>query len=112
MSRNLVKRGAIMLCILAGLAILLVRRDLARARLVNPKPSAQVVHQSEADSQTRSSGGAVYVGPHAFSPVYEYCYVDVDGRPVMMHQRRPVFFPPQSRPDISDRTFIETDKCQ
>ena len=108
MSRNLVKRGAIMLCILAGLAILLVRREVARARLVNPKPSAQVGHQS----QTRSSAGAVYVGPRAFSPVYEYCYVDVDGRPVMMHQRRPVFFPPQSRPDISDRTFIETDKCQ
>lgn len=112
MSRNLVKRGAIMLCILAGLAILLVRRDLARARLVNPKPSAQVVHQSEADSQTRSSGGAVYVGPHAFSPAYEYCYVDVDGRPVIIHRRRLVFFLPESRPDMSDQTFIETDKCQ
>ena len=102
-----------MLCILAGLAILLARRDLAGARFVNLKTwAAQVGHKSEANSQTRSSGGAVYVGPHAFSPVYEYCYVDVDGRPVMMHRRRPVFFPPQSRPHISDRTFIETDKCQ
>ena len=112
MSRNLVKRGAIMLCILAGLAILLVRREVARARLVNPRSSTQVGHKSEANSQTRSSGGAVYVGPHTFSPAYEYCYVDVDGRPVMIHRRRLVFFLPESRPDVSDRTFIETDKCQ
>lgn len=112
MSRNLVKRGAIMLCILTGLAILLVQREVARARLVNPKSSAQVGHQSAADSHTRSSGGAVYVGPHTFSPAYEYCYVDVDGRPLMIHRRRLVFFLPESRPDISDRTLIETDKCQ
>ena len=112
MSRTLVKRGAIMLCILAGLAILLVRKKVARARLVDPEPSAQVGHQSAADSQTPSSGGVVYVGPHTFSPVYEYCDVDVDGRPLMIHRRRLVLFLPESQPDISDRTFIETDQCQ
>ena len=86
MSRNSVnvKRGAIVLCILTGLAILLVRRDMARARSVSPNTAAQVGNKSTADSHTRSSGRAMYVGPHTFSPAYEYCYVDTDGRPVMM----------------------------
>lgn len=106
------KRGAILLCILAGLAILLVRRDVARARSVSPKTTVQAGKKSAADSQTRGSGAAVYVGPHTFSPAYEYCYVDADGRPVMMHRRRLVFFPPESRPDVDERTIIETDRCQ
>ncbi len=112
MSRNFVKRGALMLCILAGLAIMLARRDVAGARSVSPDTSAQVGHKPAADSQTRSSGRAVYVGPHTFSPAYEYCYVDADGRPVMVHRRRLVFFLPESRPDVNDRTFIESDMCQ
>ena len=112
MSRNFVKRGAMMLCILAGLAILLVRRDLARARSVSPNTAPQVGHKSAADSQTRSSGKAVYDGPHTFSPAYEYCYVDVDGRPVMIYRRRHVFFLSEARPDVNNRTFIKTDTCQ
>jgi len=112
MSRNFLKRGALMLCILAGLAIVLVRRDVAGARSVSPDTSVQVGHGAAAVWQTRSSGRAVYVGPHTFSPVYEYCYFDEDGRPVMIQRRRLVFFLPESRPDANDHTFIETDTCQ
>ena len=81
-------------------------------RSVSPSTLAQVGHESADVSQTRSSSGAVYVGPHTFSPPYDYCYVDADGRPVMIHRRRLVFFLPESRPDVNDRTFIETDTCQ
>jgi len=103
-----------MLCILAGIAVLLIQREVAGARSVSPSTSVQVGigHESAAVSPTRTSGKAVYVGPHAFSPAYEYCYVDADGRPVMIHRRRLVFFLSESRPDVNDRPFIETDMCQ
>jgi len=111
MSRNFVKRGALMFCILAGLAALLVRRDSAGARSSSPSTLEQVGHGSADASQTRSSSGAVYVGPHTFSPAYEYCFVDANGRPLMIHRRRLMFFQPES-PDMNDRTFIESDICQ
>ena len=112
MSRCFVKRGAVMLCMLVGLAVLFFRRGATGAGSASPNTSAKVAHESAADSQTRSSGSTVYVGPRTFSPVYEYCYVDADGKPVMIHRRRLVFFLPESRPDVNDRTFIETDTCQ
>src|SRR5215469_11907960 len=111
MSRSFVKRGALMLCILAGLAVLLIRREIS-ARSARPSALAQAGHESAAVSQTHSSGRAEYVGPHTFSPGYEYCYVDADGRPLMIHRRRLVFFLPESRPDVNERTRIEADTCQ
>jgi len=111
MSRNFVKRGALMLCILAGLAVLLIRREIS-ARSAGPGALAQAGHESAAVSQTHGSGRAVYVGPHTFSPTYEYCYVDADGRPLMIRRRRLVFFLPESPPEVNDRTFIETGTCR
>jgi len=66
-SRNFIKREALTFCILAGLAVLLVRRDTAGARSASPSNLAQVGHKSADVSQTRSSRRAVYVGPHTFS---------------------------------------------
>jgi len=100
-----------MLCILAGLAVLLIRREIS-ARSAGPSALAQAGHESAAVSQTHGSGRAVYVGPHTFSPAYEYCYVDADGRPLMIHRRRLVFFLPESPPEVNDRTFIETGTCR
>ena len=111
MSRSFVKRGALMLCILAGLAVLLIRREIS-ARSARPSALAQAGHESAAVLQTHSSGRAVYVGPHNFSSAYEYCHVDADGRPLMIHQRRLVFFLPESPPEVNDRTFIETGTCR
>jgi hypothetical protein len=50
--------------------------------------------------------------PHNFSFAYDYCYIDGDGRPVMFHRKRLVFFLPDSPPEVNDRTFIESDTCQ
>jgi len=72
----------------------------------------EVEHESVTASQTRSSGRAVYVGRHPFSPAYEYCYVDADGRPVLIHRQRLVFLLTESRPDVNERSSIETDTWQ
>jgi len=111
MSGNFVKRGALMLCLLAGLSVLLIRKN-AGAHSVSTSAPVQAGHESVAASQTRGSGRAVYVGRHPFSPVYEYCYVDADGRPVLIHRQRRVFLLPESRPDVNERTSMETDTCQ
>ena len=42
----------------------------------------------------------------------DYCYVDAEGRPMVFHRRRLVFFLPESPPEVNDRTFIESDECR
>ena len=49
--------------------------------------------------------------PHPFSQAYEYCYVDSEGRPMIVH-RRLVFLLPDAPPEVNDRTFIESGECQ
>jgi len=56
-----------MLCILAGLAVLLIRREIS-ARSAGPSALAQAGHESAAVSQTHGSGRAVYVG-HKANPL-------------------------------------------
>ena len=63
-----------------------------------------------ASSRVKPNGASA--GPHHFSMQYDYCYVDAEGRPMIFHRRRLVFFLPQSPPEVNDHTFIETDLCQ
>ena len=87
-----------MVLLLAGLALVTVQREVAAS--ASSKPSAA--------SQTTPS--SVPVHPRTFSQAYEYCYVDSEGRPVIVH-RRLVFFLPEGPPEVNDRTFIESGEC-
>ena len=50
--------------------------------------------------------------PVAFPRLTIICHVDEEGRPMVFHRRRLVFFLPEAPPEVNDRTFIETDECQ
>jgi len=114
MRRQFVLRGTVTLCMLAGVAALSVRRDGAvrnepglfdRWHLLQPGSAAASV----SNGAKRNEASAV---PHHFSMQYDYCYVDAEGRPMVFHKRRLVFFFPESPPGVEDRTFIETNLCQ
>ena len=98
MKRALIKRGAGVLLLLAGLTLVTVRRELA----------ASAGEKSSASSQTTPRN--VPGHPHPFSQAYEYCYVDSEGRPMIVH-RRLVFLLPDAPPEVNDRTFIESGEC-
>ena len=87
-----------MVLLLAGLALVAVRRELAASAGSRLAPS----------SQTTLPG--VPVHPHWFSQAYEYCYVDSEGKPMLVH-RRLVFLLPNAPPEVNDRTFIESGEC-
>jgi len=111
MSRNVVHQWLIVMLLLAGLAVLTVRRDAS----VNDRS----VHANSSSAPGQGSGVVVGSGetkaagrPRNFSAAYDYCYVDAEGRPIVFHRRRLVFFLPESPPEVNDRTFIDTDQCQ
>ena len=111
MSRKEVHQWLFVLLLLAGLAVLTVRRD---ASVNNPS-----VHANSSSAPGQGSGAVVGSGetkaagrPRSFSAAYDYCYVDADGRPMVFHRRRLVFFLPESPPEVNDRTFLETNECQ
>jgi hypothetical protein len=89
--------------ILAGLAMVIVHKEAwsgGRLQYANSLPA------------TRQTTGETASRPHNFSRAYDYCYVDAEGRPVVFHRKRLVFFFPDSPPEVNDRTFIESDSCQ
>jgi hypothetical protein len=99
MSRGFVRRALLVLCVLAVLMIATARKQSSGdPGSVHANTSAQ--HLDDAPGR-----------PHTFSQAYDYCYVDSDGRPLMFHRRRLVFFLPDT-PQLNDRTSIETDQCQ
>ncbi len=113
MPRRFILRGAVMLCMVVGVAALSVRRDAAtgtgpghtdRSHLVQPESAAASLSSSAQPNRASA-------GPHTFSSQYDYCYVDEDGRPLVFHRRRLVFFLPEA-PYPDDLTFIETRECQ
>lgn len=81
--------------LLAGLALVTMRRELAAS--AGPKSS----------SSSQTTPRNVYGHPHTFSEAYEYCYVDSEGKPMLVH-RRLVFLLPDAPPEVNDRTFIES----
>ena len=86
------------------------RRHRHRTRPYRPldlvQPESAAASLSSSAQPNRASAG-----PHTFSSQYDYCYVDEDGRPLVFHRRRLVFFLPEALyPD--DLTFIETRECQ
>ena len=100
MKRGLIKRGVIALLLLAGLALVTVRRELA----------ATAGTKSPASSQTTS--GHVPRHSQAFSQAYEICAEDGEGRPLVVHRKKLVFLFPDSAPEVNDRTFIESGECR
>ena len=114
MPRRFALRGTVTLCMLVGVAALSIRSDVAvgnrpgysgPSHLSRPESVAGSV-----PSEAKVNGAAA--APHRFSMQYDYCYVDAEGRPMVFHRRRLVFFFPESTPEDLDRTFIETDFCQ
>jgi hypothetical protein len=103
MKRRFLQSGATVMLALAGLLMVTARRDASGG---SKHPYANT---SAATSQTTGKESA---RPYYFSPAYDYCYVDSDGRPIVFHRKRLVFFFPDSPPEVNDRTFIETDSCQ
>ena len=114
MSRRFMPRGTATLCTLVGVAALSIRRDAAvDSGPGHSAPSHLSQRESVAASvpnEAKASGAAA--APHHFSMQYDYCYVDTEGRPMIFHRRRLVFYLPESPPKVNDRTFIETDLCQ
>lgn len=87
-----------MVLLLAGLALVTVRREVTASASSKPSTASQITSDNKS------------VHPHRFSQAYEYCYVDSEGRPVMVH-RKLVFFLPEALPEVTDRTFIESGEC-
>src|SRR3974377_2044185 len=93
MKRSFVKRAGGMILILASLAVLTVRRqvddpDTVHANSLSSPQSAGLSHS------------------RTFSHAYEICAEDSEGRPLVVHRKKLVFFLPQSPPGENDRTFI------
>ena len=111
MSRSLVHRWLFVVLLLGGLAVLTIRKDASGnsgSVYANSSPAS-----GEASGVVVGSGKTKAAGrPRSFSAAYDYCYVDEEGRPMVFHRRRLVFFLPEVPPEVNDRTFIETDECQ
>lgn len=103
MKRNITRCAVVAVAMLAALALLTVRKEADGNRPVHANASASL-------SPVRPSDASGL--PHTFSQAYDYCYVDENGRPMIFHRRRLVFFFPESPPEVNDRTFIETNECQ
>lgn len=110
MQRRTVQRAASVLCVLAGMAALTIRKDVAAG--TEPGHSDRL-HASQAESAnpaaasgTRPDGASV--GRYYFSNEYDYCSVDADGKPRGFHQKHRV---PGSPSYSDDRTFIWPDAC-
>jgi hypothetical protein len=110
MSQGFIVRCTAAFSMLAGIAALSVRRDTAAS--TGPSLAAlSHLASAAAAAQNGASPDATSAGPHHFSMAYDYCYEDAEGRPMIFHRRRLVFFFPESPPEVNDRTFIETDLC-
>jgi hypothetical protein len=107
------KRGAIIVLMLGGAAALSVRRDTAADTVSKLADRSRWLHleAAAASISNSTSPNGTSAGPHHFSMAYDYCYVDAEGRPMIFHRRRLVFFLPESPPEVNDRTFIETNEC-
>ena len=102
MRRNLTRRALIMLALLAGMALLTVRKEST--------VSSAAPERQQADPFQRRAVEPRRARP--FSQDYEYCYVDSDGRPMIVHRKKHLFFLPEPEPQVDDRTFIEGDECR
>ena len=107
MSRRFLQRGAVLLCMLTGLGLLMARRNVSSSAGSLSVKNAEDVRQTD-----NSSKRGVVVRPRTFSRAYDYCYTDENGRPMVVHRKRLVFFLPDSPPEVNDRTFIESRECQ
>ena len=94
----MMKKLGVLLLLLAGLALVTVRREVAASASAKSSASSQTVPHN------------VPGHPHPFSQAYEYCYVDSEGRPMIVH-RRLVYLLPAAPPEVNDRTFIESGEC-
>ena len=111
MLRRVAHSWILVALLLAGLAVLTVRKDasgisgavLANSSSAPGNGSGTVVGSGE----TKGAGR-----PRSFSAAYDYCYIDEEGRPMVFHQRRLVYLLPEAPPEVHDRTFTETDQCQ
>lgn len=112
MLRSLLPRWAFVALILAGLAVLLVRKDDS-SDSISPRAnaSASTTQHSLGGLGPSMQAGGSSAGPYTFSQAYDYCYVDAEGRPMVFQRRRLVLFLPEA-PGLDDRTFVTSGDCQ
>lgn len=86
-----------MVALFAGLVLLTVRKESVESAVVHAGSPTPASNTGARHSRT-------------FSQAYEICAEDSEGRPLVVRQKKPVFFFPNSPPEVNDRTFIETEE--
>ena len=114
MARRVIKRGAFLGLVLVGLVLLTAQKSVTSgaesglSKLLQAlQPKSATAAASDRARPDEASSGSRY-----FSAQYEYCRLDADGRPIVVHRRRRVFTLPEAPPEENDRTFIESGECQ